>query len=252
MVMDKTPNRFLRTQDFENKDYADLRRAIDEYYAMELRGTPHPWGSKNPTSIKTHWSREWEYPWAIINSELNYTHKLLDCGCGGSPLVPYIVNNFGCTANGIDLNYGEDLVPNQEGYIARGKILCSLRRVFVNPSIFTENRYSIQQGSIASMPYEDNSFDRVYCISVIEHLESEEMGIKSIKEMARVLRPGGRLLVTMDHTSYMDHVNTWCIGQYAKIIEWSGLELMGNYDFSVPSEEEVNGLYHVLGFVLKK
>lgn len=250
--MDNIPNRFLRNKDFYLNDYDIIRKSIDEYYSLELKGTPHPWGSKYPDSVVTHWSREWEYPWAVINSEVEPSYKLLDCGCGGSPLIPYLTKKFGCIANGIDLNYGNDLVSNQNDYMSQGNKLCDLRKVLVDPIFFTDGKYTIQKGSMDSMPYDTGHFDRVFCISVIEHLQSEDMGKECIKEMVRVLKSGGRMLITMDHTSYKDHVMQWCIGNYRKIIEWSGLELMGDSDFTVPSEDEIDGYYHVLGFVLKK
>lgn len=249
--MDNIPNRFLRYKDLQESEYKYYRKEIEEYYKTKLKGTPHPWGSKSPESIITHWSREWEYPWAIINSEINSSYKILDCGCGGSPLIFYLADKFNCNSFGIDRNYGNDLVNNQISYISSGNILCNLRKVFVEPSLINNN-CNINKGDMTSMPYENNYFHRVFCISVIEHLESEDLGLMSIKEMVRVLKPGGKLLVTMDHTSYKDHVKKWCLGNYQKIIEWSGLKLNGNCNFSVPSYEEIHGYYHVLGFILEK
>ena len=43
--------------------------------------------------------------------------------------------------------------------------------------------------------YEDNFFDMVYCISVLEHTENYE---NVIEEFHRVIKPGGLLLLTFD------------------------------------------------------
>lgn len=46
---------------------------------------------------------------------------------------------------------------------------------------------------ITSIPVEDNSFDNVLCIEVIEHVPAP---IEALRELARVLRPGGKLILT--------------------------------------------------------
>jgi len=45
--------------------------------------------------------------------------------------------------------------------------------------------------------YEDASFDIVYSMSVIEHIEGEQGDSQSIGEMVRVLKPGGLLLLSV-------------------------------------------------------
>lgn len=56
--------------------------------------------------------------------------------------------------------------------------------------------YNVNEGNIQSIKYSDNTFDFVMCVAVIHHLDSEELRKQSIKEMLRVLKPGGKLLVT--------------------------------------------------------
>jgi SAM-dependent methyltransferase len=43
------------------------------------------------------------------------------------------------------------------------------------------------------LPFRDDSFDSILCTSVLEHVDNFE---RAIAEIARVLRPGGRLIVT--------------------------------------------------------
>jgi SAM-dependent methyltransferase len=45
-----------------------------------------------------------------------------------------------------------------------------------------------------ALPFSDRSFDTVMCTSVLEHVEEPE---RAVEEMARVLKPGGRLLITV-------------------------------------------------------
>ena len=49
-------------------------------------------------------------------------------------------------------------------------------------------------GSVYELPFEDESFETVLCMVVMEHLEYPP---KAIAEMHRVLKPGGRILVSV-------------------------------------------------------
>jgi SAM-dependent methyltransferase len=46
-----------------------------------------------------------------------------------------------------------------------------------------------------TLPFDDGELDAIYCISVLEHIERPD---DTVLEMARVLRPNGRLIVTFD------------------------------------------------------
>jgi SAM-dependent methyltransferase len=48
-----------------------------------------------------------------------------------------------------------------------------------------------------ALDYEDGTFDIVYSMSVIEHIEGERGDSQSIQEMVRVLKPGGLLLLSV-------------------------------------------------------
>lgn len=49
------------------------------------------------------------------------------------------------------------------------------------------------------LPFDDGSFDVVVCIEVLEHLFAP---LDAVREMARVLRPGGLLIVTVPNVAY--------------------------------------------------
>jgi SAM-dependent methyltransferase len=50
----------------------------------------------------------------------------------------------------------------------------------------------VRLGAAETLPYEDGSFDLVTALDVVEHLDDDVGGLK---EMRRVLRPGGRALL---------------------------------------------------------
>src|SRR5262249_4506473 len=46
----------------------------------------------------------------------------------------------------------------------------------------------------APLPFRDDSFDAILCTSVLEHVDNAE---QAVSEIARVMKPGGRLLITV-------------------------------------------------------
>ena len=45
------------------------------------------------------------------------------------------------------------------------------------------------------LPYRSNLFDGVICIAMVHHLSTEERRLAALKELTRVVKPGGRILV---------------------------------------------------------
>lgn len=141
-------------------------------------------------------NKYWEYPWAITNAELSGLGrlKILDAGCGKAP-VQYLLAELGHEVYGID--------PRED--VSWHGIDRSLAVRF---GLNIEYRVE----GIENISYEDNAFDRVFCLSVLEHcragscddlvrLQTDEdsryQGLL-MKQLARVLKPGGILLVTVD------------------------------------------------------
>src|SRR2546425_1105767 len=51
-------------------------------------------------------------------------------------------------------------------------------------------------GDVEHIPFPDNTFDVVVSLGVIEYLESDE---QALREMRRVLRPGGRAVIAISN-----------------------------------------------------
>lgn len=54
-------------------------------------------------------------------------------------------------------------------------------------------RVSLKNGSVLELPYDDDSFDSVLLISILEHLRPESLTL-AFKEIRRVLKPGGEVV----------------------------------------------------------
>jgi len=92
--------------------------------------------------------------------------RILDVGCGTGANIQ-MLSNFGVT-EGVDVS-------------AEALDFCRARGLS-----------KVKQGAAEALPYEDASFDLVTGLDVVEHLDDDVAGLK---EMRRVLRPGGRALL---------------------------------------------------------
>lgn len=64
-----------------------------------------------------------------------------------------------------------------------------VQAVFAKRSIYPE----LKNGNVLQMPYQDNQFDTVLLISILEHLKPEELE-QAFREIRRVLKPGGQVV----------------------------------------------------------
>lgn len=198
-------------------------------------------------------TRQWEYPWAIINSKIEKGHKVLDAGCGSAPLLLYLYKT-GYLCFGLDSKFYDEVIPACQHRI---KVRIALRLSKFYPLHFLFNPHKLVgmtntakalgfkinylKGNLVNLPHLDNAFDRIFCISVAEHLSREEM-LKAAGELGRVLKPGGLLIVTMDYAG------TGLLWQ--DFIRSSGLSLFGESDFTPPLKGKYE--WDVIGFVLTK
>ncbi len=103
---------------------------------------------------------------------------LLDAGCGEGRHC-YGALEQGARVLGLDLDRSA-LKAAAGGLRARGEELGSLGAML--------------QGDTFALPFRDESFDRVICAEVMEHVHDFR---GAARELARVTKPGGRLAITI-------------------------------------------------------
>lgn len=147
-----------------------------------------------------HWSRKFEYPWLMDKGGFEPNQMTLDAGGGDSPLQWVVSYKTGCLIN-LDID-AEGLERGQKQW----------------------NRQNIVRylGSIEKNGFMDGFFDRVICCSVLEHITNHE---EILRELWRVLRPKGRLLLTFDVADYARWNHTIDLEIAARIAGMYGLTL---------------------------
>lgn len=124
-----------------------------------------------------HWSRQREWPWCIRQAELEPHHVCLDVG-GGWAVFKYPVARR-C----------KELISLEIDKPSIEKAEVSIRK-------FGFQNIKQILGDGRKIPFQGNYFDRIFLISVMEHIEHGRDDC--LNEIKRVLKPGGLAFVTMD------------------------------------------------------
>lgn len=155
-----------------NRHHTD--KAIRDESAANEKADPAT-GRDIPT--ETHWSRRFEYPWAVEAGNISQEDKCLDAG-GASSAFQYLLSKRSARVTLVDLD---------EGYLERhAKHLKKLRE---------HKNIDLVKGNLCKLPFADNVFDKVFCISVLEHILHWE---QAANELVRVLAINGKMVISLD------------------------------------------------------
>ncbi|MFH1684316.1 MAG: class I SAM-dependent methyltransferase [Candidatus Margulisiibacteriota bacterium] len=102
---------------------------------------------------------------------------VMDAGCGYARWVIYL-NRKGIKCTGVDQD---------------AKVVSQVREF--------DAGLPLEIADLRELPFADNSFDLVYSFGVLEHLE--EGMADALAEIHRVLRPGGRVLITVPTVNWI-------------------------------------------------
>ncbi|MEN3330448.1 MAG: hypothetical protein V7638_5255 [Acidobacteriota bacterium] len=130
--------------------------------------------------------------------------RILDVGCGtGANLL--MLSKFG-DAEGVDVSVDALAFCRERGL---------------------EN---VKLGAAERLPYEDGTFDLVTALDVVEHLDDDLAGLR---EMRRVLRPGGRVLLFVPTFMFLwglqddvsNHRRRYRMPQLGRVLEQAGFAI---------------------------
>lgn len=106
--------------------------------------------------------------------------RLLDVGCGDG-IISFFIKNRVEKIYGLDMSSEALKIAEKRGFIVQGKI------------DFDKNKF----------PFENNFFDTVTCLDVIEHVKDPR---KLLNEIYRVLKKDGKLILSTPNIRFTDHL----------------------------------------------
>lgn len=166
---------------------------------------------------KEWWSRFYEYGWAA-----NFVKKedtVLDAGCGIIHLFKYYLADVCKEVHGVDAD---------ERIINEYELLLEHKSYFGDSSesmaIEYLDKITFRNENLSSLSYEDETFDKIFCISVL-HLLSEVSLLLVLMELRRVLKNKGLIVITVD-------IPTIDIERLIELIYEAGLVIKGNLDLT--------------------
>jgi len=150
----------------------------------------------------------------ILNPKMG--SSLLDVGCGWGILL----EQMSLLERNLHL-FGVDISPQM---VAVAQSKCSKNK-----------GAEIKEGSADNLPYKDNSFDSITCLLSFHHHPDS---LRSLKEMFRVIKPGGRLYL---QDPFMGGIIT-------KIMMTLNNFLFQEKDIHVFTKQEMHALFKQAGY----
>ena len=117
--------------------------------------------------------------WALSYFDVQNGNIVLDIGCGGGKTV-----NKLCTAVGSGKVYGVDYSE-----------LCVKKSLELNRKNVLCRKAVIEQASVSELPFEDNTFDKIIAVETYYFWPDK---LNDLKEVLRVLKRGGRLMLVFE------------------------------------------------------
>lgn len=129
--------------------------------------------------------REVEYPWAFFSTTILRGMEVLEIG-GGLSGFQFVLSMCGCNVTNVD----PGLESSGRGWFVDKKVISKLNRAF-------HTNVVLHKCSLKEAPLKKESFDRIFSISVLEHIPEREVQ-EIIKIAFHILKPGGYFVITLD------------------------------------------------------
>ncbi|MFS0872432.1 class I SAM-dependent methyltransferase [Paenibacillus xylanilyticus] len=137
------------------------------------------------------WSRPYEYEWARQFARSD--DVVLDAACGISHPFKFWLAEHCREVHACD--WDERILSEEAIRLDIASDFGEEAARHLPESCLT--RLHRARANLAQLPYVSGMFDRIFCISVLEHLDTGTM-LRAFREFARVMKPDGQLIATFD------------------------------------------------------
>lgn len=127
------------------------------------------------------------------DQHLNLAQWHIDALKLSPPLIGQHVLEVGCGVG----DFGFSIEPDAESVTCLDFSLTAIQ-IAKQRASDRGSKINFMQGDACGLPFDDNTFDLVFSCECLEHVPEPR---KAIKEMARVLKPGGALVLTTENYS---------------------------------------------------
>jgi len=160
---------------YTRKRIGVFKKVIPKNIWERFRG-PFAIQGNNPT-------RTFEYPWSFYSASLKPGMRVLEIG-GGLSGFQFVLSKMGCSVVNVD--------PGMEnlGWPCNQESINTLNRRF-------KTNVELRNAAVSESNLEEESYDRAFSISVIEHLPDDEI-TEVMKHTYCSLKPGGLFIMTID------------------------------------------------------
>ncbi len=119
----------------------------------------------------------------ILHLNIKRGSHILDLGSGTGVLIPFLIKVVEDSGVIVEMDISEKMLAQARSKSSKGNI-------------------HYVQGDVAALPFGNELFDIVICNNAFPHFSHK---LKALKEMARVIKKGGRLVIC--HTMSRESVN---------------------------------------------
>lgn len=156
---------------------------MDQQFAQELLAKTRADYDRVASSFSE--TRGRAYDLEPLVSDVKSGDRVLDVGCGNGRLLdvlPVGVHYTGCDTSERMLEVAQRRFQEDRPLNFRGRSSVDARFVI---------------GDILALPFVSASFDHVFALAVLHHIPSDALRQQAVRELARVVKPGGRVIITV-------------------------------------------------------
>ncbi|SHE28619.1 class I SAM-dependent methyltransferase [Desulforamulus putei] len=177
----------------------------------------------------TWWSRYYEYAWA--SKFTGAGDVVLDAGCGICHPFKFYLSDVCKEVHACDLD--KRILSTEE--IVNDILNDCGNKVSIPALLEYCQKIHFKQCNLTSLPYDDKKFDKIFCISVLEHMNLQDIKM-SLQEFKRTLKENGFIVLTFDYPNIS-------LEQFMDTVNEIGLNFAGRVSFNIPKAAVTSNLW---------